>query len=374
MRTQSLLVVILMAAATTLLAHSLPSALAMDAVDPSSSSVAAAPLTAPSRRTPVIIDTDIGTDMDDTWAIAVALASPVIDVRLVLVATHNTPVRAQIAAQFLTRINRTDIPIGIGTQYDNMTVELQGWAANYSLDSYPGKIYYDGVQAMNDIILAAEVENPVVMLLLAPCNNMAEAERRFPAALQRVSRAFAMSGSIYRGYNDSLVPTNEYNVRDDPASSQLVYSFASINHSASLPIWSLFTAPLDTSGLYQLDGIFYQQLLSAANGSRLISTVLEMYKIWLPLCPWANTEGPKPCDPAVRSSVLYDVIATVMLISATPERYMEYDQVTLQVTDTGFTTPTPNGPDRITAALKWLDMDALSAALAQCIISGCQLM
>jgi len=49
---------------------------------------------------PVIIDTDIGTDIDDTWALAYLLNSKEIDIKLVLTESHNTPARAKVAAKF----------------------------------------------------------------------------------------------------------------------------------------------------------------------------------------------------------------------------------------------------------------------------------
>ncbi|HSD27210.1 MAG TPA: nucleoside hydrolase, partial [Vicinamibacteria bacterium] len=48
----------------------------------SAAGVLAAPATA--RRIPVILDTDIGDDIDDTWALVLALKSPEIDLRLVV--------------------------------------------------------------------------------------------------------------------------------------------------------------------------------------------------------------------------------------------------------------------------------------------------
>lgn len=50
---------------------------------------------------PVIVDTDIGTDYDDAWALGLLLASPEVDVRLVVTATDNTTARAQIVGRYL---------------------------------------------------------------------------------------------------------------------------------------------------------------------------------------------------------------------------------------------------------------------------------
>ena len=50
------------------------------------------------RRIPVILDTDIGNDIDDTWALGQLLNSPELDLKLVLTSTGDTEYRARVAA------------------------------------------------------------------------------------------------------------------------------------------------------------------------------------------------------------------------------------------------------------------------------------
>ena len=68
------------------------------------------------NKIPVILDTDIGLDIDDTWALGLLLKSPEIDVKLITASSDNTTVKAQLVAKFLERVGRTDIPIGIGLE------------------------------------------------------------------------------------------------------------------------------------------------------------------------------------------------------------------------------------------------------------------
>ena len=69
---------------------------------------------APGARTPVILDTDIGDDIDDTWALALLLRSPELDVKLVVGDYGKALYRARLIARFLTVAGRTDIPVGVG--------------------------------------------------------------------------------------------------------------------------------------------------------------------------------------------------------------------------------------------------------------------
>ena len=65
-----------------------------------------------SQPVPVIIDTDIGGDIDDTWILAMLLMRPEVDVRLIVTDRDNTPAKTRLVAKILTRLDRTDVPIG----------------------------------------------------------------------------------------------------------------------------------------------------------------------------------------------------------------------------------------------------------------------
>ena len=66
------------------------------------------------KRIPVILDTDIGSDIDDTWALAMLLQSPELEPRLIVTESGDTVYRAKIVAKILERSEREEIPIGIG--------------------------------------------------------------------------------------------------------------------------------------------------------------------------------------------------------------------------------------------------------------------
>lgn len=99
----------------------------------------------------------VGSDFDDSAAIAVALSDPELDVKLIVratspnftsfkaclrdswlqvTATGDTIARAQVVAKYLTLFGRTDIPIGVGVANDNKTyTPLYAWAADTNLTS-----------------------------------------------------------------------------------------------------------------------------------------------------------------------------------------------------------------------------------------------
>ena len=64
----------------------------------------------PTKPIPVILDTDIGDDFDDTWALLFLLKSPQFDVKLVTTSCGRAEYRAKVIAKLLTVAKRTDIP------------------------------------------------------------------------------------------------------------------------------------------------------------------------------------------------------------------------------------------------------------------------
>ena len=122
---------------------------------------------------PVIFDSDIGGDIDDTWALAYLLRSPELDLKLLVTDFGDTVYRAKVAARLLEVGGRADVAIGIGIRQSKDGGPQQEWVADYSLESYPGTIHEDGVQAMIDMIRAAP--EPITLIAVGPDPNLKEA-------------------------------------------------------------------------------------------------------------------------------------------------------------------------------------------------------
>jgi inosine-uridine nucleoside N-ribohydrolase len=75
---------------------------------------------APHTRTPVVFATDIGGDIDDTWALAMLLRSPELDLKMVLTETGEARYRAIVAAKFLEASGRTDVAVALGRTFGTM--------------------------------------------------------------------------------------------------------------------------------------------------------------------------------------------------------------------------------------------------------------
>lgn len=295
--------------------------------------VPAEPPVPASSRIPVILDTDIGTDIDDTWALALLLACPELDLKLVVSDHGDTEMRARIAAKFLEVAGRTDVAVGVGKSFGESSVPQRDWVAGYELSQYPGTVFEDGIQAMIDLIM--ESPEPVVLLAVGPTPNLDVALSREPRIAER-ARVIAMSGSIDVGYGGKPEPDAEYNVKEHIAGSRAMYQAP----------WDLLLAPLDTAGLIQLRGDLHRRIVESNRPA--LRALMENYRLWAGQVTWTKA------DPELESSTLFDTLAVALAIA---DDWVEVETLTLEVTDDGFTRRSESGK-RMRAAMRWKDLDA----------------
>jgi inosine-uridine nucleoside N-ribohydrolase len=284
--------------------------------------------------TPVILDTDIGDDIDDTWALCMALGSPDIDLTLVNVAFSNTPLKARLVAKILERAGRSDIPVGIGKQTKDTPINQEKWLGDYKLDQYTGKVYQDGVQALIETIKASK--EPVTLCAIGPLTNLGEALKRDPSIASK-ARLVLMFGSVRIGYNGKSTPDPEWNVVGDVPAAQAVFAAP----------WDITIAPLDTCGTLKLDGEDYNRV--AKSETKLARIVVENYDQWVNRGQYAKDS----------SSILFDTEAMYLTRSAD---FLTMETVKLSVTDKGMTVEDPNGRP-VHCALGWKDQAGFKKAL-----------
>lgn len=294
----------------------------------------------PPARIPVILDTDIGSDIDDTWALAQLLRSPELDPKLILMASGGMTFRGTVAARFLDVAGRTDIPVGFGAgdhPMDPRYCNQEPWIKGYDLAQYRGEIVSDGIGRMIRIIEESPV--PVTIIAIAPSFNLAAALVRAPHIAARC-RLVGMFGSFDVGYSGGLPASSETNVRLSPADFRAVLA---------APWQDVLLTPLDTCNFAVLDGENYHRIWNAT-GDPIVRAVIENYCIFAPRVDWMH------CDYfAVRSSVLFDCVAVYLAYS---EELVTTETVRFRVTDDGFTVRDEEGPFSARVALGWKNLPA----------------
>jgi len=296
----------------------------------------------------VVLDTDIGSDFDDTWALIYILSRPdLFDLQLVQVSTFDTNGRAQITAKILDLLHRTHIPIGIGYPKGDQGMPMYPWAKNYSLNTFKehGGVIYEGTSAFAKILEQSTPTDPVYIVEIAPVNSLGDILIRNPK-LAANSICVAMSGSVYKGYLNSPSPSAEYNVVTNITSSQAMYN----------AVWHtpLYTAPLDTCNFDQWNGDVYKELLAANNSAHpYVQILLETYQVWYDN-GGRNSGAMLPFSPTTGTDVLYDAQAAWMtgqLIANATEEPLVLKGLPLVVNSSGFTVVTTDIHDEVNVAI-----------------------
>lgn len=281
---------------------------------------------------PVIFDTDIGDDIDDTWALCMLLKSPQYDLRMVTTTFGKAEYRAKIIARLLTIARRTDVAIGLGEGGRAGEGGQQTWVKEYKLSDYPGKVHQDGAAAVIDMINGSA--QPMTIVAVGPLHTMAAVVERGPQAVAKAAFV-GMHGSVRVGYGGGKAPAAEWNVKCNPKAARKVLS---------APWRQISITPLDTCGLVNLAGPRFQALKDSKDN--LVQALLENYRIWA---------KKKELKDLAASSVLFDT-AAVYLGYPGDRPLIELETLPIIVTDDGFTRIDDKGT-KMTVASRWKDLD-----------------
>lgn len=262
----------------------------------------------------VLLDTDIGDDIDDAFALALILRSPELHLLGVTTAFGDTELRAQLVDRYLGAVGRTDIPVMAGVQTDAPNHFTQ---ADYAHGGPSGK-HGDGVDFMLKQIQAHPGE--ITLIAIGPLFNVQAAIQRDAATFRKLKRVVIMGGSVYRGYDGAggvqRPPDPEWNIKCDPAGLQALLG-------VGVPV---FMMPLDSTQVH----LGLPRLLPVVSlGSPLTTQLTMLYHQWA-----EGREWPSP--------TLFDPVAVTYtfrpdLCPATPLR--------IEVDAKGNTKPVPGAPN-----------------------------
>jgi purine nucleosidase len=253
----------------------------------------------------VILDTDIGDDIDDAWALAFVIAHKNFDPLGITVAHGNTPARAKMACKMLHLTRRDNVPVFVGRQTTQKEYSHQfTWAEDFGAKRPDAK-------TAADFIVEAIKRNSgeVTLIAVGPLQNLADALRQEPQLGKLAKRVVLMGGCVY-GTADKQAPIAEYNVYSSVADSQLVYG-------AGLP---LTIVPLDSTTHVTLNDAERDKLQKYP--SPLTFALEVLYRLWL--------EKPQS------RMTLHDQLAVAE--TAAPARFFgKVETLPIWVDDKGFT-------------------------------------
>jgi inosine-uridine nucleoside N-ribohydrolase len=254
----------------------------------------------------MILDTDMGGDIDDAWALGLAMNSPEFELVAVTISDGDTTARARVACKLLHTSDRGDVPVAVGRRTSPPEgIDYQfTWAEDFTAKR---PVAEPAAQVIVD--LARRFPNELTLVAVGPLQNVADALRLEPRLPKLFKRVVLMSGSIRSSaWNPAPVP--EWNVVRATADAQLVYA-------AGFP---MTTVPLDSTTYVQLKEEERERL--RARATPLTRSLEALYRLWL--------------DSPARRMTLHDQLAVAE--TARPGAFFaRCEPLLLRVDDQGFT-------------------------------------
>ena len=229
----------------------------------------------------VWVDTDIGDDLDDAFALGLILRSPELKAVGISTAFGDTEMRARIADRFLKATGDGAIPVtaGVRTETDNpMTQRVYG-------EHFPAGKHPDGVAAMLAAIRTHSGE--ITLIAIGPLFNIGAAIDRDPVTFRKLKRVVLMGGSVEHGYNGGngapKPPEPEWNIKEDPKGAAKLFA-------SGVPI---LMAPLDSTQI-PLEAAERNALF--ATGNPVTDQLTLLYHQWM-VHSWNHSATPTLFDP-----------------------------------------------------------------------------
>ena len=266
--------------------------------------------------TPVLVDTDIGTDVDDAYVLALLMRCPELDVLGVTTVSGDAPKRAQLAAKFLALGGGRwrEVPVVAGISGIAQPQEQCDWAAGFTAANLRAE---GGVEFLREQINRRPGEINVVAL--GELTNIAALLATEPGLAAKIRRIVLMGGALRRGYAEGSAPEPEWNIRCNIAAARAVFA-------SGVPITMV---PLDATITLKLDGA--KRLPITQSGRPETDALAALTAIWTQTNPW---HWPDP--------ILYDALPIALLCDPALVRT---DPMRIEITDSGLTRAVAGPPN-----------------------------
>ncbi|HEX4178400.1 MAG TPA: nucleoside hydrolase [Rhizomicrobium sp.] len=221
-------------------------------------------------REKIIIDTDIGDDIDDAFAVALALSSPEFEVLGFSADFGDTQTRAKMLDRMLGEMGHGDIPVAMGTPVDvnrnAFTQRRYAEGGAFARASHPSSVNFILGQAR-------KYPGQVTLVAIGPLANVGAMIARDPAGFRLLKRVVIMGGSIRTledpyGVAAPVTPHPEWNIKNDIGGAQKLFA-------SGVP---LTVMPLDSTANLKLHEVVRTAIF--AHGSTMTNILAGLYYEW----------------------------------------------------------------------------------------------
>jgi purine nucleosidase len=243
------------------------------------------------QRVPVLFDTDIGTDIDDAYALALILRSPEIDLLGVTTVSGDAVARARLAAKLLAIEGgaAATIPVYAGTSTATQYMKQAEWAAGFASPA----LHTDGGVAF----MRAQIEarpGQLTIVAVGELTNVAALLASSPGVAGKIKRIALMGGALRRGGQPGSKPEPEWNIKSNAAAARTVFT-------SGVP---LVVGPLDATADLKLTPEHRVRLFT--RGTPLTDALSALDYIWTHSNTW---KGATP--------ILFDLLPIAALYEPT---------------------------------------------------------
>lgn len=178
------------------------------------------------KKRPIIIDTDPG--IDDALAIAIALFSGELDVRLVTTVAGNVSIE-KVTRNILRLLSffGKDVPVAMGARKPLIgplvdAADIHGPSGMEGFDFPEPRedllLQENAVNAMRRVIM--DSDEPMTLVPIGPLTNVALLLSMYPEVGSHIREIVMMGGSITRGNKGVM---SEFNIATDPEAAKIVF-------------------------------------------------------------------------------------------------------------------------------------------------------
>lgn len=267
---------------------------------------AGASLVEAQKPIPIIFDTDIGDDIDDALALALALQSPELDVRAVTTVIDDVESRTRLAWKELGFYHRQDIALATGASAPLLDPVRNFRAPQFKVltdqDTAPAPARRRAAELIVETLLASPEK--ITLVPVGPLTNIALALKLEPRITERIERIVLMGGAFER-------QVSEYNIRRDRVAAQIVFQ-------SGVPITAV---GLDVTTKCKLEGADLARLRAADNpATRFLVQLIELWQNGRP-DQLPTLHDPLAVAVALRPSLVETHLGRVEVETASPLTY-----------------------------------------------------
>jgi inosine-uridine nucleoside N-ribohydrolase len=271
---------------------------------------------------PVIFDTDIGTDIDDAYALVALIQRPELELLGVTTVSGDAMARARLAAKLLSVAGGkwASVPVYPGISTATQYMKQVEWA-----DGFKSPNLHDegGIEFMRRQI--NERPGEITLIAVGELTNIAALLEAQPGIGKKIKAISLMGGAVHRGYAPGSKPEPEWNIKSNAAAARTVFT-------SGVP---LLVAPLDSTADLKLTPDMRVELFS--HGVPITNALAALNSIWRHTNTW---KGENP--------TLFDVLAVELVAPRTPYKLTSLN---IEVAADGLTKPVTGGETNAQVAL-----------------------